>query len=658
MRRSRKLTRLLVSACLIGASAGVTVGEAQAGEGGTFPGPCAIAASRDGNTLYVANADAGQVAFVRLPDARVDRTVSVPSEPTGLALAPEASSLYVTCAAAQSTVLVIDTSSAKVKGRIAVGHTACGPAVSPDGQRLYVCNRFDGNVSVIDVKAGKEVARVPTSREPVSAAITPDGRSVFVANHLPAGRADRYDAAAEVTVIDTTTFKSTSIRLSAGATGARDVCVGPAGKYAYVTHLLARYELPTTQVDHGWMNVNAVSVIDAAGKKLINTVLLDEMELGAANPWSVRCSGDGKWLCITHAGTAELSLIDAPGLLKKLLAVPVDPPPEDIGQVLYDDRTEILDSFRRYRAALSGKSHRYDDRRPLYTLGDAAGVSNDLTFLNRLRRRIKLPGKGTRGLAVAGSRAYAAQYFSNRLCAVVLDPKAAKPVMSVPLGPKPRLTAIRRGQMLFNDAESCLEHWQSCASCHPDGRSDGLNWDLINDGLGNPKNTKSLLLAHKTPPSMSTGVRGSAEAAVRAGIKHILFGKVRKQDAEAIDAYLRSLKAIPSPHLDKGRLRPSARRGRRLFFSKRMGCAKCHPTPLYTDMRTYDVGSKRPYDRRSDFDTPTIIETWRTGPYMHDGGYKTVRELIANGKHGAGHGDVAGLTEQEINDLAEFVLSK
>ena len=28
----------------------------------------------------------------------------------------------------------------------------------------------------------------------------------------------------------------------------------------------------------------------------------------------------------------------------------------------------------------------------------------------------------------------------------------------------------------------------SCATCHPDGRSDGLNWDLLNDGIGNPKN--------------------------------------------------------------------------------------------------------------------------------------------------------------------------
>jgi len=50
-----------------------------------------------------------------------------------------------------------------------------------------------------------------------------------------------------------------------------------------------------------------------------------------------------------------------------------------------------------------------------------------------------------------------------------------------------------------------------------------LNWDLLNDGVGNPKHTKSMLLAHRTPPAMSEGVRLTAEAAVRSGLTHILY---------------------------------------------------------------------------------------------------------------------------------------
>ncbi len=628
---------------------------AHGGDDGAPLGPCALAVSKDGRSLYVACADAKTVAFVHLPEGRAYRTVRVPSEPTGLALCPDGSRLYVTCAAAQSTILVIDASSGRTTGRVEAGHSACGPAVTPDGRRLYVCNRFDDDVSVIDLETGRARARVPASREPVAAAVTPDGRSVFVANLLPAGRADRYDASATVTVIDTATDETSCIRLPAGATGVRDVCVGPDGRYAYATHLLARYELPTTQVEHGWMNANAVSVIDAREKTRINTVLLDEMERGAANPWGVACSTDGAWLCVAHAGTHEVTLINAPGLLKKLRAVPEG----DFGEVLYDDRNEILDYFRRYGAAPDGKPHRYDDGRPLYTLGGTAGVPNDLTFLDGLRRRIPLPGTGPRGLVIVGSTVYVAQYFSDSLGAIPLTPGARPRVRTLPLGARPEPTEVRRGQRLFNDGTLCFHGWQSCASCHPDGRTDGLNWDLLNDGMGNHKNTQSLLLAHRTPPAMSTGVRPSAEAAVRSGLEHILFADVRESDAMAIDAYLKSLEPVPSPHrLAGGRLSASAERGRRLFFSERVGCATCHPAPLYTDLRTYDVGSGTVRDRRDAFDTPTLVEVWRTAPYMHDGRFRSIRDVIARGKHGARHGKVADLTAREVKDLAAFVLSQ
>ena len=51
----------------------------------------------------------------------------------------------------------------------------------------------------------------------------------------------------------------------------------------------------------------------------------------------------------------------------------------------------------------------------------------------------------------------------------------------------------------------------------------------------------------------------------------------------AIDEYLKSLQPVPSPHLVDGQLSPAAVRGKELFFSERVGCANCHPAPLYTD---------------------------------------------------------------------------
>ncbi len=623
------------------------------GEVGKYLGPGSVVPSSDGRMLYITFADAKQIAFVNIHSGKVSRSIATPAKPTGLTLSPDGRELYVTCAAAKSTLLVMDAESGKIKTTIPVGHTACGPAVTPDGKRLYVCNRFDNDVSVLDLKTRKEVTRISATREPLATAITPDGKLVLIINHLPADRADTSDVAAVVTIIDTQSNATTTIRLPSGASGLRGISVSPDGKYAYATHILARYELPTIQVDYGWMNANALSVIDTKEKKLLGTVLLDEMYLGAANPWGVACSADGKWICVTHAGTHEMSVIDAPALLKKLLAMPVNPPPEQIGEVVYDDRNELLDYFRRRRAALMGKPAESGE---LYALGSAAGVSNDLTFLAGLRRRIKLKGKGPRGIAVIGSKAYIAEYFSDTLSVVELEPKSPNMVQELALGPKLKLTDRRRGEMLFNDAELCLQQWQSCASCHPDARMDGLNWDLTNDGIGNLKNTKSLLLSHKTPPVMSVGVRASAEMAVRTGFKHILFTNPPEEDAATIDTYLKSIEPVPSPYIIDGRLSPAAKQGKKLFFSKEAGCSRCHTGPLYTDKQMHDVGSRSPCDHRRSFDTPTLNEVWRTAPYFHDGRYTTVKESVSKCKDHKEGGE-AEFDEQQTDDLVEFVLT-
>ena len=44
-------------------------------------------------------------------------------------------------------------------------------------------------------------------------------------------------------------------------------------------------------------------------------------------------------------------------------------------------------------------------------------------------------------------------------------------------------------------------------------------------------------------------------------------------------------------------------------------------------------------------------------PYLHNGRYTTIKALIAEGKHGKSRGRVGELSETEIDDLAEFVLS-
>jgi YVTN family beta-propeller protein len=607
-------------------------------------GPIDVVASPNGKTLYVAGADAKQISVVDADGGKVSQSIAMPAEPTGLVLSPDGATLYVTCAASEGTVAVVDVKSGKVDRSISVGYWPIGPAISPNGKTLYVCNRFDNNVAVVGLATGR-ITLAPTTREPYAAAVTPNGKSVFVINHLPLDRADTYDVAAVVTVIDTATNKTKTIRMLNGSTCMRGICVSPDGRHVYATHLLSRYQMPTTQVERGWMNTNALSIIDARRKKLINTVLLDDVDLGAANPWGVACTADGKTICVTHAGTHEMSIIDGAALTDKLINMPA--------------------TKEEARAASR------DGDREVYSSLTAADVPNDLRFLHGLRRQVLLTtGKprqkptvnGLRGLVVVESRAFVAGYFTDNLAVVDLEPKPGdlEPsdlVSTITLGPAPELSVHRRGEMLFNDATLCHQHWQSCDSCHPDARVDALNWDLMNDGMGNPKNVRSMLLAHKSPPSMSLGGLSDAPAAVRSELAHLLFAIPTEEDAMAIDKYLESLEPVPSPYLVDGKLSTAAQRGKKLFFDAKVDCAKCHPEPLFTDMLMHDVGSRGQYDRRDTFDTPTLIECWRTAPYLHDGQYTTLKDLFAEGKHGLRGGDVGKLSEQQIRDLVEYVLS-
>jgi hypothetical protein len=388
---------------------------------------------------------------------------------------------------------------------------------------------------------------------------------------------------------------------------------------------VASNERAATDVRFGWQNANALSFLDFRKGTLHGTVLLDTPTQGAANPWGVAWSNDGQTIVVAHAGTHEVSLIEAQPVLDALaqIANPTNRPTV---------KPSIFAYFPNYE-----------------------GMPTRLPCLVGARRRIPLPtgDLGPREVAIKGDYAYTTNYFSGTITEIQIASGAAR---SIRLQPETPMTLEKRGELYFHDARLCLQGWQSCASCHPNGRTDGLTWDLLNDGIGNPKDTKSLLYAHRTPPAMSLGVRETAETAVRAGIRHILFTEPTEEVALAIDAYLKSLKPDPSPHLVNGKLSKAARRGSRVF--QKAGCAACHPPGLFTDQKAYDVGTHAPWEKPGlEFDTPTLIEIWRTPPYLHDGSAATVRDVLTTRNQADRHGQTSALTAGELDDLCAYVMS-
>jgi YVTN family beta-propeller protein len=587
--------------------------------------PTALAVSPDGKVLYVACATANRVVCFDTANQTNLNSIPMPESPMGLTLSSDGSELFVTCAAPESKVCVVDTAKAAIVKTISAGHTAMDPVLAPDGKTLYVCNRFNNDIGVIDLAAGKEVNRIAVRREPFAEAITPDGKFLLVANHLPGGRADSNYVAAVVSVIDLAAGRVVKeVPMPNGSSSLKSIRVSPDGKYAAVIHIASRFLQPTTNILMGEINGNGLSILDLGRMEFFGAVLLDDPDKGAANPWGLAWSADGQTLVVTIAGTHAVHVINFPALLGQL-----------------------SQHFR--------KSGIAEETNPGQV---PAALADKLPFILNSRRHVQLPKTdlGPRAAVVAGQKIYVANYFSDTLAVIDLAARRLEAV-SLPLGPKQEMSLVRKGEFYFNDAGICRQGWMSCYSCHPgDARADGLNWDLINDGIGNPKNTKSLLLAYQTPPSMSLGVRATAELAVRAGIKGTLFSDQPEEVPAAIDAYLKSLKPVPSPWLVNGDLPPAAERGRTVFNDA--GCAQCHPPGLFTDLHSYDVGTRRSFDKPTDiFDTPTLVELWRTAPYLHDGSAVTVREVVTTHNPHDQHGVTSNLSNEEINDLCEYLLS-
>ena len=573
--------------------------------------------------LYTADATARQAVEFDVGAAKANRAIPLPETPSGLAVSNDGRSLFVTAGSAEGQLFECDVDSGKVVRSLQVGHTPMSPVLASDGETLYVCCRFTNEVALVDFTGWKVITRIPVVREPVAAVLSADGKRLFVANHLPAGPATAKRISSVIDVIDTASRKvADSICLPNGAIDLRYMCLSPDGKILYVPSTLAHFMLTTTQVERAWMNGAALHLIDVEKRKLRYSIPLDDENLGAANPSGFACSPDGKYICVAHEGTHEVSLVDQPALLAKLAKAP-----------------------RRDESTLSDEAYETLPENP----------ADDLNFLLGIRQRIKLKGNGPRGLAIAGGKLYVAEYFSGSLGVVdLVSPE--HPVQSIPLGPQPPMTLQRKGEMLFHDAATmCFQQWQSCSTCHPEGRADAVNWDLLNDGIGNPKNTKSLLFTVQTPPCMAKGIRENADVAIRAGMKFIQFMDPTDEKARALHAYLKSLSPLPSPHLVHGQLSPTAERGKAVF--EKAQCAACHTGPYFTDQKMHDVGTGDTLDLDGRYDTPTLREIWRTAPYLHDGRAATLEEVVTKFNAKDRHGKTSALKPGELQDLVEYVKS-
>jgi YVTN family beta-propeller protein len=575
--------------------------------------PTDLAASPDKSKLYIAEQTAKQIAVIAIQDNVVIQTIKLPNEVTGIAVSKDGMKLYATITSEiwpEGYVCVINAVSGKVDKRIKVGHSPRSPVLSPDGGKLYVCNQFNNDISVVDIGAGKETGRIKVVREPYCARITPDGNMLVVANALSFENAtDTSVVKSKISLIDLNDeLKSTHIGLTQGSLSAFGIGISPDGAYAFITHLVAMFTLPATQIKGGWVHTNNLAIVDLKNRVLLNDISLDySKDIGCANPWGIECTADGKFVIVAHAGSNEISIIDLPQM------------------VIAADTKEWL-------------AHKIDLLNP-----------------QTMRTRVPVEGKHPRSLTIVNDKAYVAGYFSGSIEVFDISLSTTASSAKINLGNEQLMTVERKGEYHFfsGDQFHCQGAWQSCHSCHPFSRADGIDW-MLAAGVTMMKNTKSLLYSEYTPPMNWAAKANNFPESIRYGIIQELGISPHDSVITPIEGFLKRIKPLPSPHLVKGHLSEAALRGRDIYYGDKTDCKACHPAQLFTDMRMHNSIVPDQWDASPDFDTPSISESWRTAPWDHIGTTTDFEALLKNPHHS---NCTLKLSDSEFKDLMEYVLS-
>lgn len=151
--------------------------------------------------------------------------------------------------------------------------------------------------------------------------------------------------------------------------------------------------------------------------------------------------------------------------------------------------------------------------------------------------------------------------------------------------------------------------------------------------------------------------------------------------AKAIATFERTVLSGNSPydrHIngDEKALTPAQKRGMELFFGNKTKCTACHEGISFTNgmFANVGIGMDKPApdlgrfkitgreEEKGAFKTPTLREIANTAPYMHDGRFKTLEEVVDHYNKGGIknpwlHQDIKplDLTPPEKEDLVEFL---
>ncbi len=170
---------------------------------------------------YVTNTGSNTVTVLDLVNLRQDRTLSVGSEPTGIAANPAKNEVYA-INSGSGNVSVIDATRNRVAATIPVHRKPYFISVDSTGTRAYVANSGSNNVSVIDLDERREIRVIGVGEGPGLAKISPDDNTLVVTNRI----------SGSVSIVDAKIFRVRAV--FPGCPQATDAVILPDSSKAFI----------------------------------------------------------------------------------------------------------------------------------------------------------------------------------------------------------------------------------------------------------------------------------------------------------------------------------------------------------------------------------------------------------------------------------------
>ncbi len=259
---------------------------------------------------------------------------------------------------------------------------------------------------------------------------------------------------------------------------------------------------------------------------------------------------------------------------------------------------------------------------------------------------------------------------TNKIEVYNLDGSGVPWIGQLDLGEDPTPASVRRGRELFYDGHNSELGNASCESCHVDGGTDFLAWNLsdpVFDDKG-PMVTQTLVGLEATGPYHWRGER-NLNAFNRAFPGLLGGASLSTSDFTDLQAFLFSLRHPANPYQDDRRVLVddpvatrfspyggaragvSALRGQRAYLHDpavgTASCNQCHTLPLGT---SHDAFPSATGDRgnRSSFITPAMTGLWRKlvrsrEPIQMSQGVEELRQPVGVGLTHSGN--IPGLSE-------------